>query len=134
MTEEKALKLFARCYNAGDFSDIYHYLHKKASFEAFYRFYRNDGRESVARLLQEKSTELRALPQPNCAYYGFMMVKHDVIGLRAESCLVLTKSDPRQAEGVVRIKCTPLHIKDIRILDPTGCNYTRGDYAGKEKK
>jgi hypothetical protein len=134
MTEDKALKLFASCYNACDFSGISRLLHKKAGFEAFYRFYRNDGRDSVARLLQEKAAELRALPLPNKAYFGFMMVKHDVIGLRAESCLVLTKNDPWQVEGVVRIKCTPLHIKDIKILDPVSCKYTRGDYAGKEEK
>jgi hypothetical protein len=132
LTEERALKIFARCYNKGDFADIARRLHKKASFEAFYRFYRNEGRENVQGILTEKAAELRALPVANRAYYGFMMVKHDVIGLRAESCLVLTKDDPWQVEGVVRIKCTALHIKDIRILDPDACKFTRGDFAGKE--
>jgi hypothetical protein len=132
MTEEKALKLYARCYNSGDFSGLTALLHKKAAYEAHNRFYRTEGRDNVARLLGEKAAELRAIPQPNRAYYGFIMVKHDLIGLRAESCLVLTKADPWLVEGVVRIKCTPLHIKEIRILDPEKCKYTRGDYAERE--
>jgi hypothetical protein len=132
LTEEKALRIFARCYNRGDFADIAARLHKKASYEAYNRFYVSTGEESVARLLTDKAAELRALPKPNRAYYGFMMVKHDVIGTRCESCLVLTRDDTREVEGVVRIKCTPLRIRGIRILDPASCKYTRGDYAGME--
>ena len=132
MTEEKALKLFARCYNACDFAAVVRRLHGHASFEAYKRFYRSDGRESVARLLAEKAAELRALPLPNRAYLGFMMVKRDIIGTRCESCVVLTRSDPQQVEGIVRIKCTPLRVKDIRVLDPAKCQYTRCGYAAQE--
>jgi hypothetical protein len=132
MTEEKALKIFAHCYNTGDFSAIIEKLHAKASFEAYNRFYKNEGAEFVSRMLQERGAELRELPKPNRAYYGFMMVRHDIIGRRAESCVVLTRDEPWKIEGVVRIKCSPLHIKDIRVYDPAKCEYTRGDYAGTE--
>lgn len=130
MTEEKALKIFARCYNRGDFAGVARLLHKKADYEAYNRFYVSAGRESVARLLGEKGAELRAKPKPWRAYLGFMMVKHDVIGTRCESCLVLTREDPREAEGIVRISCTMFRIRSIRILDPAKSQYTRGDYAG----
>lgn len=130
MTEEKALKIFARCYNACDFEDVVRRLHKKASFEAFNRFYRNVGRDGVERFLAEKAAELRALPKPNRAHYGFMLIQRGFSPmLRPESCAVLTQDDPWKVEGVVRIKCTPLHIKDIRVFDPAKCQYTRGDYA-----
>jgi hypothetical protein len=132
MTEEKALKLFARCYNACDFTAVAGLLHGKASYEAYNRFYRNDGRESVARFLAGKAAGLRALPEPNRAYSGFMMVRHGIIGTKCEPCVVLTRGDPLQAEGIVRIKCTPLRVKDIRVLDPGKCNYTRCGYAGQE--
>lgn len=132
MTEEKALKIFARCYNRGDFTDVARLLHKSATYEAYNRFYVNTGAESVSRLLSEKAAELRAWPKPNRAYWGYMMVKHDLIGVRCESCLVLTRDDPREVEGVVRIKCSPLHIRNIRILDPSACKYTRGDYIDLE--
>lgn len=134
MTEEKALKLFAKGYHRGDFSDVFAHMHKKVSYEAFYRFYRHDGRESVQRVLNEKAAELRAMPLPNRAYNGFMMVKHDIIGTRCESCLVLTGDDPRNVLGIVRIKCTPLKIRDIRILDPAQCKYTRGDLFPREAR
>jgi hypothetical protein len=107
-------------------------LHKKASYEAYNRFYRSAGREIVSRALGEKAAELRALAAPNRAYFGFMMVRHDIGGVRAESCAVLTRAEPWQVIGVVRIKCTPLHIKDIMVYDPAKCEYTRGDYAGPE--
>lgn len=132
MTEEKALRLFARCYNACDFTVFARRLHKNAGFEAYNRFYRNEGRESVARLLREKAAELRALPAPNRAYYGFVTVRRDLGGTKVENCVVLTKNDPWQAEGIVRIKCSLLHIKDVRILNPAECQYTRADYAGME--
>jgi hypothetical protein len=132
MNEDKALRIFARCYNACDFTGVKCRLHKKATFEAYNRFYRSAGREIVSRTLDEKASELRAKPAPNRAYLGFMMVRHDIGGVRAESCVVLTRADPRQAEGIVRIKCTPLHIKDIVAYDPAKCEYTRGDYAGPE--
>jgi hypothetical protein len=132
MNEERALRLFARCANAGDFSPIASLLHKKASFEAYNRFYRSQGRDSVAWVLAEMAEALRARAEPDRAYHGFMMVQHDIIGMRAESCAVLMRSDPRKAEGIVRIRCTPLHIKDIRVLDPAKCTCTRGPYAGTE--
>jgi hypothetical protein len=132
MTEEKALRLFARCYNACDFAPLVRRLGKKATYTAYNRFYVSSGREAVARLLGEKAEELRALPQKNRAYHGFVIVQRDIIGRRADPCLVLTKHEPWQTLGVVRIKCTPLHIKDIRILDPAECRATRGDYAGGE--
>jgi hypothetical protein len=132
MTEEKALNIYARCFNARDFADVVRLLHRKATFEAYNRFYRCEGAESVARFLEEKAAELRAQPKPGRAYAGFMMVRHDIAGLRAESCVVLTQYEPWNVEGVVRIKCTPLHIKGIRVLDPAKCQFTRGDYAGTE--
>jgi hypothetical protein len=90
------------------------------------------GRETVSRALEEKAAELRAQPLPNRAYSGFMMERRDIGGLRAELCVVLTRAESWLAEGIVRIKCTPLHIKDIRVFDPAKCEYTRGDYAGPE--
>jgi hypothetical protein len=132
MNEEKALRLFARCANARDFSPLVRLLHRKASFEAYDRFYRSQGRESVEKVLAEMALALHAQQNAGRAYHGFMMVKHDVIGLRAESCAVLTGSDPWKAEGIVRIRCTPLRIKGIRVLDPAGCACTRGEYAGGE--
>lgn len=127
MTEERALRLFAACYRRQSFTPMLRWLHKKASYTAFNRFYVSSGKDGVARLLGEKETELQALPRPNRAFRGFMMVKHDLIGNRAESCAVLTRADPWQTEGIVRIKCTPLHIKDIRVLNPADCQYTRGE-------
>jgi hypothetical protein len=132
MNEEKALRLFAWCANARDFSPLVRFLHRKASFEAYDRFYRSEGRESVIKALAEMATAMSAQQNTGRAYHGFMMVRHDIIGLRAESCAVLTGSDPWKAGGIVRIRCSPAHIKGIRVLDPAECACTRGEYAGGE--
>ncbi len=74
-----------------------------------------------------------ALERPNRAYHGFMMVKRGLSPIpRPEPCVVLTRNEPWLTEGIVRIKCTPLHIKDIRVLDPATCEFTRGAYMGPE--
>jgi len=129
MTEERALKLFAQAYNNGDFSKVVGRLHTRATYEAHDRFYRCTGKDKVAAVLGEKADILNALADRYRAYTGFIQVKHDVIGTRMESCVVLTGSDPRDVKGLVRIKCTPLHIKDILIKNPKDHTYTRADYA-----
>jgi hypothetical protein len=130
LTEEKALKLFARLYNKCDFSGIVRHLHPKATYESWDNFYKYTGRSSVAGVLGAKACSLREINPRNKAYIGFTMVKHDIIGTRCEPCLVLTRDDPRQVIGVVRIKCSWRRIRRIRIYDGKGMTYTRGDYAG----
>lgn len=132
MNEEKALRMFARCYNERDFAGLERRLHRKASYGAYNRIYVSRGRQAVSKALAEKAAELLARPRPNRAHMGFMMKPRDVGGIKAEYCVVLTRDDPRQAEGIVRIRCTPLHIKDIWVYDPAQCQYTRGGYAGQE--
>ena len=129
MTEERALKLFARCFNSGDFTKLIRRLHKKAVFEAYDRFYKYTGAEKVAAVLLQRAASLNSAPQRSRAYNGYVQVRYELIGLRMESCLVLTGSDPRDVQGLVRIKCTPLHIKAITVLDPKLHTYTRADYV-----
>jgi hypothetical protein len=132
MSEEKALKIFARCYNERNFAPLVRRLHRKASYGAYNRIYVSRGRPAVSRALAEKAAALQAQPRPSRAYMGFLIKPRDVGGIKAEYCVVLTRDDPRQAEGVVRIRCTPLHIKDIWVYDPAQCQYTRGSYIGPE--
>ncbi len=132
MNEEKALKLFAACYNARDFSKLLSRLHRKATYTAYNRFYVSSLKEGVSRLLMEKAEELRAVEPPNRAYHGFVETPRSLTGTRVDPCLVLTRHLPWQELGIVRIKCTLLHIKDIRILDPATHAHTRADLAGKE--
>ena len=129
MTEEQALKLFARCYNRCDFSPIVRYIHKKASYESWDHFYKYTGRGSVAGALAEKANMIKEKNPPNRAYMGFVMVRHDIIGLRCEPCVLLTRNDPRQVIGVMRIKCTPFRMKHFRVWDGKGMTITRGDYV-----
>ena len=131
MTEERALKLFARCYNSGDFSKLIRRLHKRVTFEAYDRFYKYSGAEKVAAILAQRAASLNSMPQRNRAYSGYVQVRYEIIGVRMESCLVLTGSDPRDVHGLVRIKCTPLHIKAINILEPKLHNYTRAEYVNQ---
>lgn len=130
LTEEKALELYARGYNRRDFTAVARKLHRSAELVAFNRFYRHDGKDSVARYLREKADELAQSVELHRAYHGFMMVPRGMAGVKCESCVVLTKSNPPLAEGIVRIRCSPLGILEIQILDPERCEYTRGDFAG----
>ena len=133
MSEEKALALFGRCYNCCDFTGLAGSLGKRAIYEAFNRIYRHEGRDSVTKALTEKAAELRALPRPNRAYRGFLNSMHELLGLpKCENCVVLTKDDPNQAIGIVRIRYSFFRIREIRVLDPAKYNFTRGSYLGKE--
>lgn len=131
MNEEKALRLFGQCYNSGDFAPLIRKLGRKAFYEAHNRLYLCSGRERVAALLNEKAAELKALPEPNRAYKGFLIVKRELIGSKPDHCVVLTGADTRNVLGVVRIKCGWLSVKSIKVLDPAACEYTRADYLGK---
>lgn len=134
MSEEKALELFARCYNRCDFTEFARRLSKRAVYEAFNRFYRHNGRESVRRLLEEKAAELRSMPLPNKAWRGYLMSTHDLMDLpKCDRCVILTASDPRRVLGIVRIKAWVFGIREIVVMDPVKCQFTRGDYCGERK-
>lgn len=134
MSEEKALELFARCYNRCDFTEFNRRLSRHASYEAFNRIYRHNGRDSVRRYFDEKAAELRSLPRPNKAWRGYLMTKHDLMDLpKCDHCVVLTHNDPRQTLGIVRIRCSLFGIREIRVLDPARCQCTRGDFCGERK-
>ena len=133
MSEEKALELFARCYNRCDFAGFARRLSKRAVYEAFNRLYVHDGRDSVLRALNEKAAELRAMDRPNKAWRGYLRYKSDMLDLpRCDNCVVLTANDPGRVLGVVRIRCTIFGVRAIRVLDPAKCDFTRGEYCGSK--
>ncbi len=128
MNNESALALFAQCYNRCDFSDFSRKLSKKAAFAAFNSFYVFKGRDGIRRALDEKASELHQLKQPNKAWRGFLRGSHGLLDLpKMDNCIVLTASDPSIVLGVVTIQCALFRIRDIRVLDPADCSYTRSD-------
>ena len=132
MSEEKALELFARCYNRCDFTEFSRRLSRRATYEAYNRIYRHNGRDSVRRLLDEKAAELRSLVRPNKAWRGYLVSKHDLLDLpKCDNCVILTANDPRQILGIVTIRGTVFGIREIRVLDPAKCECTRGEYCGE---
>ena len=134
MSEEKALELFARCYNRCDFAEFNRKLGRRAAYEAFNRFYVHSGRDSVRRLLEEKAAEQRALPRPNKAWRGYLMSKHDLLELpKCDHCVILTANDPGKVLGIVRIKASLFGVREIAVLDPAKCQFTRGEYCGERK-
>ena len=131
LTEEKVLKLFARCYNRSDFEPIIARLSRKAAYESWNNFYHYRGRESVTRVLRERAVRLQATAPKERAYMGFMMVKRDMIGTHPEHCVCICEGDdPNRVTGLVRIRFTPLRIQRIDIVAAATHPYTRGDYAG----
>lgn len=128
MNDERALALFAQCYNRCDFAEFSRKLSEEAAFAAFNSFYTYNGKESVRKALDEKASELRRLEQPNKAWRGYLRGHHGLLDMpRMDSCVVLTASDPSIVLGVVIIKCALFRIRDIRVLDPAVCSFTRSD-------
>ncbi len=127
MTEEKALALYARCYNRCDFSELNRKLSQKATYMAYNNFYEHKGRGSVCKALDAKAADLRALPRPNKVWRGYLKGRAEALDLpRMDSCLVLTADDPSRVLGVVILTRALFRIRDIRVLDPARCQYTRG--------
>ncbi len=131
LTEERVLKLFARCYNRCDFEPIIARLSRQAAYESWNNFYHYRGRERVAQVLRERAAKLRATQPNEKAYMGFIMVKREMLGTHPEHCVCIAEGDdPSRVTGLVRIRFTPLHIQRIDIVAATTHTYTRGDYAG----
>lgn len=128
MNNERALALFARCYNRCDFSDFGRKLSDNATFVAFNSFYTYKGQDSIRKALDDKANELRQLELPNKAWRGYLRGHHGMLDLpKMDDCVVLTASDPSIVLGVVMIQCALFRIRDIRVLDPADCSYTRSD-------
>ena len=133
MSEERALELFAMCYNGGDFSPVIRRLHKRCTLEWYDFFYRQEGRDRVEQMLHWREAKLNAQTPRNRAHHGFEMVKHDVLGMQPQACIVLTDSTDREVLGIVRIRCSLFRIKTIYVGNPEYHTYTRGKYIETEK-
>lgn len=131
LTEEKVLKLFAQCFNRADFEPVIARLSRKAAYESWNNFYHYRGRESVTKVLRERSEKLQVSQLGERAYLGFMSVQRSFADTKhLVHCVCLSEGDPNNVTGLVRIRFTPLHIQRIDIIQAATHHYTRGDDAG----
>lgn len=132
LTEERVLRLFARCYNRCDFEPIIARLSRKAAYESWNNFYHYKGRDKVARVLRERAAKLAATEVHERAYWGFMTVPRKMLDAKQlVHCVCIAEGgDPNRVTGLVRIRFTPLHIRRIDIVSAATHPYTRGDDAG----
>ncbi len=134
MSEDKALELFAHCYNRGDFAPVIRRLSKKCTLEWHDFFYKQEGRARVGEVLRWRAGLLNDLPRRNRAHVGYEMVKHDVFGMQLRPCLVLTDADDDRVLGIVSIRPSLLGIRNINVGNPEYHTYTRVRYAEEPHK